>query len=81
MPLGRPAVEAVSAYLAEARRAIAGNKSSSYVFIARAARPLTRQRVWQLVQAAAKTAGRKASPHMLRHSAATHICFAMLGMT
>ncbi len=73
VPLGRPAVEAVSAYLTEARRVIAANKNSSHVFIARGARPLTRQRVWQLVQTAAKATGRPASPHMLRHSAATHM--------
>lgn len=73
VPLGRPAIEAVSAYLREARRVIAGNRNSAHVFIARGARPLTRQRVWQLVQAAAKSMGRPASPHMLRHSAATHM--------
>ena len=73
VPLGRPAVEAVSTYLAEARRILARNTTSSNVFIARGARPLTRQRVWQLVQAAAKATGRPASPHMLRHSAATHM--------
>ena len=73
VPLGRPAVEAISAYLAEARGVLASGKNSSLVFIARRARPLTRQRVWQLVQEAARATGRKASPHMLRHSAATHM--------
>jgi integrase/recombinase XerD len=73
VPLGRPAIEAVSAYLDDARPVVAGNKRSSHVFVARGARPLTRQRVWQLVQAAAKATGRPASPHMLRHSAATHM--------
>jgi integrase/recombinase XerD len=73
VPLGRPAVEAVAQYLSEARGAIAGSKRSPNVFIARNAHPLTRQRIWQLVRSAARAAGRPASPHMLRHSAATHM--------
>ena len=73
VPLGRPAIEAVTKYLSEARGVLARDKRTSHVFIARGARPLTRQRVWQLVQAAAKATGRPASPHMLRHSAATHM--------
>lgn len=73
VPLGVPAVKSVSEYLAQARRVLAANKYSPNVFIARGARPLTRQRAWQLVQAAARSAGRHASPHMLRHSAATHM--------
>ena len=73
VPLGRPAVEAVSLYLSEGRGVLAGMKRSPNVFIVRGARSLTRQRIWQLVQAAAKATGRPASPHMLRHSAATHM--------
>ena len=34
---------------------------------------MTRQRVWQLVGKASLLAGRHASPHMLRHSCATHM--------
>jgi integrase/recombinase XerD len=73
VPLGRPAVEALSIYLSEARATLAAGKHSPNVFIARGARALTRQRIWQLVQAAARATGRPASPHMLRHSAATHM--------
>src|SRR2546425_977565 len=36
-------------------------------------RKLSRQRVWQMVRAASAGAGRNASPHMLRHSCATHM--------
>jgi integrase/recombinase XerD len=73
VPLGHPAVEALTEYLGQPRREIAAGKHSPNVFIARGARSLTRQRIWQLVQAAAKTTGRPASPHMLRHSCATHM--------
>jgi len=73
VPLGGPAIHAVSEYLAQARGVLVNGKRSPNVFIARNARPLTRQRIWQLVQAAARITGRPASPHMLRHSAATHM--------
>ena len=48
-------------------------RTSPLLFIARGARQLTRQRVWQMVRAASSASGRKASPHMLRHSCATHM--------
>jgi integrase/recombinase XerD len=46
--------------------------NSPYLFLARGAHRLTRQRVWQMV-GEASAAGRHASPHMLRHSCATHM--------
>jgi integrase/recombinase XerD len=48
-------------------------RNSPLLFIARGARRLTRQRVWQMVGAASAASGRHASPHMLRHSCATHM--------
>jgi integrase/recombinase XerD len=48
-------------------------RSSPLLFIARGARKLTRQRIWQMVGQASAASGRHASPHMLRHSAATHM--------
>jgi integrase/recombinase XerD len=47
--------------------------NSPLLFLARGARKLTRQRVWQMVRAASGASGRHASPHMLRHSCATHM--------
>lgn len=90
VPLGKPAQDALSEYLATARPALAqvppaktakkaaasvslpgGN--SPLLFIARGGRKLTRQRIWQMVGAASAASGRHASPHMLRHSCATHM--------
>jgi len=48
-------------------------RSTPLLFISRGARRLTRQRVWQMVRAASAASGRHASPHMLRHSCATHM--------
>jgi integrase/recombinase XerD len=88
VPLGRAAQEALRAYMAEARgrlcrpgsparagfaRAGVNSKPSPYIFVARGGRRLTRQRIWELVGAASQAAGRHASPHMLRHSCATHM--------
>ncbi|HUK74088.1 MAG TPA: site-specific tyrosine recombinase XerD [Candidatus Bathyarchaeia archaeon] len=72
VPLGQAAQEVLQAYLREARPVLASQKQSPFLFIARNARPISRQRVWQIVNAASAQ-GRHASPHMLRHSAATHM--------
>lgn len=47
--------------------------ASPWLFIARGGRKLTRQRIWQMVGQASAASGRHASPHMLRHSCATHM--------
>lgn len=73
VPLGAAAQQAISTYLHEGRNALLGNKTSPLLFIARGGRALTRQRVWQMVARASQAAGRHASPHMLRHSCATHM--------
>ena len=80
VPLGKSAQDALTEYLAQSRRIIAAGKRNAMplrdcplLFIARGGRKLTRQRVWQMVRAASATSGRKASPHMLRHSCATHM--------
>jgi integrase/recombinase XerD len=51
----------------------ASARNSPLLFIARGGRMLTRQRIWQMVRAASAVSGRAASPHMLRHSCATHM--------
>jgi integrase/recombinase XerD len=86
VPLGKSAQDALRKYLAEARPALTAGKrgiasaaaaahakNSPLLFIARGGRKLTRQRVWQMVRAASAASGRAASPHMLRHSCATHM--------
>jgi integrase/recombinase XerD len=73
VPLGRSAQEALSAYLAQPRATLAAGKSSPFLFLARGSHRLTRQRVWQMVKSASMTSGRSASPHMLRHSCASHM--------
>ena len=84
VPLGRSAQEALTGYLTQARPFLAAGKrngasrtvpinNSPLLFLARGGRSLTRQRIWQMVRAASAASGRSASPHMLRHSCATHM--------
>ena len=73
VPLGKSAQQALAEYLREARGVLAAGKSSPVLFLARGAHALTRQRVWQMVRVASAASGRTASPHMLRHSCATHM--------
>src|ERR1700690_728103 len=49
VPLGRAAQDVVQQYLRDARSLLATGKSSPCLFIARGARGITRQRVWQMV--------------------------------
>ena len=105
VPLGKPAQDALSEYLAKWRPVLTEMKStknsspptknarrmeqpqstnkdvsrsvttknSPLLFIARGGRKLTRQRMWQMVGESSVASGRHASPHMLRHSCATHM--------
>lgn len=72
VPLGRSAQEALNVYLRDGRAVLAGKKQSPHLFLAQGGHGLTRNRVWQMVSAASQD-GRHASPHMLRHSCATHM--------
>ncbi len=73
VPLGVPAQQALQKYLKDGRDMLAKQKSSPLLFLGMGARRLTRQRVWQLVGQAGLGMGRHCSPHMLRHSCATHM--------
>ena len=75
VPLGRFAREALDAYLVRARPALVchGRGSTGLFLNARGGR-LTRQGAWEALQAAGERAGLEGiSPHVLRHSFATHL--------
>jgi len=73
VPLGMPAIQAIREYAAESREALCARKGSPLLFVARGARRMSRQWVWRMVRSASSRNGRHASPHMLRHSCATHM--------
>ncbi len=76
VPLGRMAINALRAYLEEARpRLVRTAPDAPWVFVSRGGRGLTREMLWILVKKYVKRAGlnAKVSPHTLRHSFATHL--------
>lgn len=72
VPLGRYAREALDAYLVRARPGLTARTPALFLN-ARGGR-LTRQGAWEVLQSAAERAGLEGiSPHVLRHSFATHL--------
>src|ERR1700678_3419179 len=76
VPLGRKAVEALEEYVKRGRPALMRGRMQRALFLSVRGRALTRQWVWEMVRDASGSgdgSGHKASPHMLRHSCATHM--------
>ncbi len=75
VPMTQTARDLLRDYLEHGRPALLKGRSSRAVFVSRLARPLTRQACWKLLRQRARRAGitKTISPHMLRHSFATHL--------
>lgn len=76
VPIGRPALAALDAYLVRARPGLAMHgRGTPAVFLNVRGGRLSRQSAWQVLKVAAERAGITASvsPHTLRHSFATHL--------
>jgi integrase/recombinase XerD len=75
VPIGRSAVQAVSAYLASGRPALLKGRASPHVFVSAQGRCLTRQGFWKLLKAYGRKTGiwQRLTPHVVRHSFATHL--------
>ncbi len=74
VPLGRSACEAIKRYLAGVRP-LDDPDGREELFLSRRGRPFTRQGIWKMLREHAARAGlaSKISPHVLRHSFATHM--------
>jgi integrase/recombinase XerD len=74
VPLGREACSSVGRYLREVRPRFESGPSP-FLFLTRRGKEFTRQGFWKLLRRHAGTAGLAAgvSPHILRHSFATHL--------
>ena len=77
VPIGGRAMAAVQAWLEGGRPAYAsrGGGGSRVVFLSRRGGPLSRITLWRHIRAYARQAGirKEISPHMLRHSFASHL--------
>jgi integrase/recombinase XerD len=77
VPLGKFAVAAIEDYFTRTRPALAAknSKSEPALFLNARGRRLSRQSAWQIVLDAARATGLegKVSPHVFRHSYATHL--------
>lgn len=75
IPFNDQAKQKINDYLSSARGQILKNKRSNYLFITARGRCMTRLRFWQILRESASAAGisKEISPHMIRHSFATHL--------
>ena len=75
VPMGQTARDLVADYVAHVRPVLLKGRVARALFVSRRARALTRQGFWKLLRQRAQRAGiaKSISPHMLRHSFATHL--------
>lgn len=73
VPIAQRSIDKIKNYLAELRPNLLKKKASEYVFLNNRGQPMTRQRFWQNIKTMGKIAGVNVTPHMIRHSFATHL--------
>ncbi|HBF13610.1 MAG TPA: site-specific tyrosine recombinase XerD [Deltaproteobacteria bacterium] len=75
VPVGQSALKALDVYLKEGRSRLLGKRLSSYVFVTHRGQNMTRQMFWTHIKKYGRACGIKTeiSPHVLRHSFATHL--------
>jgi integrase/recombinase XerD len=75
VPFGETARDAIDRYVSEARPRLLKGRASRYLFVTARGSALTRQGFWKLLQGHGLRLGlrRKLTPHVVRHSFATHL--------
>lgn len=73
VPVGSFAQQAIDAYLVRSRPLLAAKAGGPALFLNQRGSRLSRQSIWEIIQAAGKACGLSVSPHSLRHSFATHL--------
>jgi integrase/recombinase XerD len=75
VPVGRKAVDALKCYLQDGRPSLVRPRSPANVFLTRRGSPFASTTLWKRIKERVRLAGiaRNVTPHMLRHSFATHL--------
>lgn len=75
VPIGEIAAHLIAAYVERARARLSKGERSEYLFLSKLGKPMSRVRFWMLIKKYARAAGigKSITPHVLRHSFATHL--------
>ena len=75
VPLGEVAVQFIAAYMDLSRGKLLGGERSPYLFLSKLGKPMSRVMFWKIIKKYALEANieKQITPHMLRHSFATHM--------
>lgn len=74
VPINRGIIEKINEYSRQLRpHLLKDGMQSPYLFLSNRGKKMTRQRFWQTLKEIGEIAGIKVSPHMIRHSFATHL--------
>ena len=73
VPVNEKALATVKKYIEESRPELLKKRESRFLFLAKGGKPMTRQRLWQLIKQYSAQLSTNISPHALRHCFASHL--------
>ena len=73
VPINEATLSTLVQYIEESRPEILRKRDSRFLFLAKGGKPMTRQRLWQIIKTYSKGLSIQISPHTLRHCFASHL--------